>query len=122
MLAQQAAQPKPGTFTSETSQIAVRKGHSAGVRGIIRQLVEMQDLLLKDCRNPNVPAGYRAQCARAWDVLEERKRILRMKPKPRDIDVSDSVSRRKAKRMAPALILEAPPSQQDIEPSKESLP
>jgi len=73
-------------------------------------------MLMADILDPEVPAGYRAQCARAWDVLEERKRILRMKPKPRDIDVSERVAARKASRLAPPLILEAPPE----EPSKES--
>jgi len=29
-----------------------------------------------------MPASARASCARAWEVLEERKRILRGKPLP----------------------------------------
>ena len=84
------------------------------------QIVEMQALLLKDCKDEKTPAGYRAQCVRAWDVLEERRRILRMRPKPRDIDVSDHVAKRKASRLPPPLILEQPPTEADIQRDKES--
>jgi hypothetical protein len=31
----------------------------------------------------------------AWNTLEERKRILRMKPKPRDVEVKEKVKDRK---------------------------
>ncbi|MGO8928292.1 MAG: hypothetical protein ACLQU3_15600 [Limisphaerales bacterium] len=48
----------------------------------------MQDVLAKDALDPETTPSARAQVARAWEVLEERKRILRMKPKPKDIDVT----------------------------------
>ena len=32
--------------------------------------------------------GELAQLAKAWDTLEERKRVLRMKPAPKPVEVS----------------------------------
>ncbi len=46
------------------------------------EALAMQKSLLEAATDPDVPAGYRAQCARAWECLEERKRILRGKPLP----------------------------------------
>jgi hypothetical protein len=54
-----------------------------------QQVVEIQQLLLEDIRNPNTKAAARSSCARAFDILEERKRILRMKFKPGDVRASD---------------------------------
>lgn len=48
----------------------------------------MQQVLLTDALNPETPPRERAQVACAWERLEERKRILRMRPKPKDVDVS----------------------------------
>ena len=67
----------------------------------------MQQVLLTDALNTKTTAAARAQVARAWDVLEERKRVLRMKPKPKDVDVSP----RKTPGRRPASIIldEMPP-------------
>src|SRR5438552_1359327 len=51
------------------------------------QAVAMQHVLLADALKPETPPRERAQVARAWCELEERKRILKMKPKPRDVAV-----------------------------------
>jgi hypothetical protein len=48
----------------------------------------MQRVLKADVLNPETAPSARAQVARAWDVLEERKRLIRMKPKPKDIDTT----------------------------------
>jgi hypothetical protein len=42
----------------------------------------MQELLLRDACNPETKASVRAGIARAWDILEDRKRILRAQPLP----------------------------------------
>ncbi len=55
------------------------------------QACELQDLMLRDARDDKTTPSQRAQLARAWSELEERKRILRMRPKPKDIDVSKPV-------------------------------
>lgn len=48
----------------------------------------IQELLMRDMKSADTLPAARAQLARAWECLEERKRILRMRPKPKDIDVS----------------------------------
>jgi hypothetical protein len=45
-------------------------------------------MLLNDALAPKTPPNMRAQVACAWEKLEERKRILKMKPKPRDLDTT----------------------------------
>jgi hypothetical protein len=69
-----------------------------GRRGAITQVLDIQGMLYKDAMNPETSAGYRAQVARAWEVLEERKRILRMKPKPKDIDVDPAALAKQLKK------------------------
>ncbi len=64
-------------------------------------------MLWKDVMNPETPGSVRAQVARAWEVLEERKRIIRMKPKPRDLDTT---ARRPATK-APALMTFTEPTE-----------
>jgi hypothetical protein len=71
------------------------------------QAVAMQQMLLADALKPETPPRERAQVARAWAELEERKRVLRMKPKPRDVDVLE-LQRRKAINLAMRGIEEAP--------------
>jgi hypothetical protein len=46
------------------------------------QCVTIQALVQKDIENPTTKPSIRAGCVRAWDILEERKRILRGKPLP----------------------------------------
>ncbi len=58
-----------------------------GRRGALSQVVDLQRLLFADANNPETSASVRAQIARAWCELEERKRILRMRPKPKDVVV-----------------------------------
>jgi hypothetical protein len=49
---------------------------------------EIQDTLKMDIDAPKTAPAARAQLARAWDALEERKRVLRMKPAPKPIDTT----------------------------------
>ncbi len=58
------------------------------------QAVAIQRVLLDDALNPKTTASARAQLARAWCELDERKRIIRMKPKPRDTDVTPKPNQR----------------------------
>jgi hypothetical protein len=46
------------------------------------QAVEMQRRALADLKNPKTKPSVRAALMRAWDVLEDRKRILRGIPLP----------------------------------------
>lgn len=43
---------------------------------------EIQGLVMNDMRNPKTTPAARAQLARAWEAIEERKRILRGRPLP----------------------------------------
>ena len=61
----------------------------------------MQRLAFSKANDPKTSAAALAQLMRAWSELEERKRILRMKPKPKDIDVDPRNHRvRKPLRLA----------------------
>ena len=62
--------------------------------------LELQTLLLEDCRNKDTKPAVRAVCARTWDILEERKRVLRKVPMPKAIDVSKDKEQRRAARAA----------------------
>lgn len=44
--------------------------------------IELQRVLASVVKDPKTENKDRASCARAWEVLEERKRILRNKPLP----------------------------------------
>src|SRR5688572_8635089 len=68
-------------------------GHMFASRSY-RHCLEAEQLLMDDLRNPETTPGTRAQIARALDCILERKRILRMKPAPKPIDVSGSGRRR----------------------------
>lgn len=78
--------------------------------------LELQQLLLEDCRRKDTKPAVRAVCARTWEILEERKRVLRMKPLPKSVDVSQAKEQRRLARAA-----RKPPEPNWTEPSKESL-
>lgn len=46
------------------------------------QALEIQQLLMQDLKADDTKPIARAALARAWEVIEERKRILRGKPLP----------------------------------------
>jgi hypothetical protein len=58
-------------------------------------------MLLADALKPETPPRERAQVACAWERLEERKRILRMKPKPKDMDVDPVALAKRARKRIP---------------------
>ena len=80
------------------------------------QAVEIQRMLYQDCLDKKTRVMDRSQAARAWEVLEERKRILRMKPKPKDVDTTkppgemDMKKVKRVKVMVKPLELETPPA------------
>jgi hypothetical protein len=67
---------------------------------------------MDDCLNPKTPVHVRAALMRAWCDLEERKRVLRMKPLPKSVDVSQAKEQRRlaraARRPAEPTMIEAP--------------
>jgi hypothetical protein len=53
-----------------------------GKRNSLRQAIQLQQRVFEESNKPGVKPIELAQLARAWDCLEERKRILRNKPLP----------------------------------------
>jgi hypothetical protein len=64
----------------------------------MRQLLEFQDRLFAAGSASETKSKDLAAIACAWERLEERKRVMRMKPKPRDVDVS--VTSRASRRIS----------------------
>jgi hypothetical protein len=61
------------------------------------QALELQDLLMKDAREATLKPVSRAIVARAWRELEQLKREIKMKPKPKPatLDEIEKAKRRK---------------------------
>ena len=55
----------------------------------LQQLTEIQRLLLQDIQNKDTKPSDRSSCARAFEVIEERLRIVRGKFKAGDIRAAD---------------------------------
>jgi hypothetical protein len=71
----------------------------------LTQLLDMQDIVYRDVCDPLTTPTERSQAVRAWDVLEERIRILRGKTKAgsRNISVRESADGAGvSRRLAPA--------------------
>ena len=51
------------------------------------QITLMQQVAFRLSQDPKTSPSAVAQLLKSWDVLEERKRIRYMKPRPKDIDV-----------------------------------
>ena len=49
---------------------------------------KLQHLLVSRANDPECSASALAQVTRAWNELEDRKRILKMQPKPKDLDTT----------------------------------
>lgn len=84
-----------------------------GKKRSLSQLLDLQEQLYSKGMAKDIPPTALAQVARAWSELEERKRILRMKPKPKDVDVSEL--NRKLK--PPSSFLEVLPAQAKAKPT-----
>jgi hypothetical protein len=59
-----------------------------------RHLLEAEKAIVKDIQDANTKPAVRAQLARALVALLEEKRIQRMRPAPKPIDVSKRLRRR----------------------------
>jgi hypothetical protein len=72
---------------------AKRKTHK---HTILQQLRQMQEVLYLQVLDPNTKPVERAQCARAYEVLEERRAIIRMRPAPKPVEVPYRQKRQKS--------------------------
>lgn len=106
-------------LTSESAKLIQAKRRYKGPRNPKSELREMQQLLLVDIRNPKTPPHIRAQCVRAYDICEERLRILHGRPLPGqyrpDGNALPFLERRK--RKAPVAPLETLPDVAPKEPT-----
>ena len=85
----------------------------------VRQCLEMQESLYCVVRDQDAKPLERASCARSWDVLEERIRILRNRVKPgsRNVSVSEQPEKKRrpgARSIDPALTPEQVASEMKI--------
>lgn len=78
-----------------------------------RNCLEIQRLLVDDIRQAS--PKERPALVKAFDTILERKRILRMKPLPKAVDVTQMPRRMRAAAIAEHIELA------ELEPSKESL-
>jgi hypothetical protein len=88
---------KPGSLSTEQARaLALLNPHRARPKPR-SQILHMQASLLEAACDRSVPAHIRAACARSWDVLEERLRIMDGKPLPGQLrpDLEQRKQRRK---------------------------
>lgn len=64
------------------------------------QARELQELLMIAANDSEITPAALAQVARAWSELEERKRVLKMKPAPKPIDVSQKQRKPRSRAVA----------------------
>jgi len=69
-------------FTSDNAAAMGRRRQRNGRPKPRSQIIRMQASLLASATDPAVEPHIRAAAARAWDVLEERLRIIDGKPLP----------------------------------------
>ena len=66
----------------------------------VRQILELQQVLYNTTVDEQTKPLERASCARAWEVLEERLRILRGKPLPGQLQPGERPKRSGRRRIA----------------------
>jgi len=71
----------------------------------LAQIVDMQDQLLKAVLDPETEPQKKAQCACAWEKLEDRKRILKGIALPKPVDTT-KLSKSKQTHAAPMEYIE----------------
>jgi hypothetical protein len=74
-----------------------------GAHGDRKALVDLQRTMHKLAQDDNVQPHIRAQCARAWSDLQERKRIMDGKPLPGQLR-PDLQQVKQHKRKGPSLL------------------
>lgn len=111
--------PMP-TLLPEQAKAMNAKRITKGPRNPRADIIDMQRILIADIRNPKTMPHIRAQCARAYDVLEERLRILNNKPLPgmlRPDIAQEREAKRASKRKGPSLLpLPEVPSKESLSP------
>ena len=87
---------------SQSEQAKPSTAHR-GAHGDRKALVDLQRTMHKLAQDDSVPPHIRAQCARAWSDLQERKRIMDGKPLPGQLR-PDLQQVKERKRKGPSLL------------------
>ena len=88
MVAAAAPPAKTDAIMTDDAALTARIAHICKL-GSYRQVCEIQRLLMRDMMNPSTEPSDRSSCARSFDTLEDRKRILKMRFKPGDLRAAD---------------------------------
>lgn len=94
-------------MTTEQARALASLRRNPGNKSRKTEIRDIQRLLLEDIKKKSTEPHIRAQCARAYDVLEERLRILSGKPLPgmlRPDIAQEREAKRAGRRKAPSLL------------------
>jgi len=107
------------TLLPETARAMAALRTTKGPRNPRRMIIEVQQLLLKDIRKPNLSAATRAKCAVALERLEERLRILNGTPLPGMLRPDGDWRTPKKRKVAPIVALpEVAPKESLLPPDR----
>lgn len=87
----------------------------------VTQAIVLQQLLYDAAHKTEVAPAALAQVARAWCELEDTKRDIQMKPRPKPVDVA-ALDLAKRKRSAPAKGFTETPAEQKGKPAAKPEP
>lgn len=73
-----------------------------------KNAVKLQRLLIAAADKESVSPTELAAVARAWDVLEERKRVMKMRPAPKAIDPTKVNKPARKSELSPILAAPSP--------------
>ena len=76
---------------------------------ILRELREMQEVAYSLCRDSDAKPSDVAQLMRAYVACDQQRNVLRMRPAPKPIDVSDRQAKRRSRSQAVPLDGQDPP-------------
>lgn len=89
----------PSNITPEFAKVRNQRAERTRTRSHVRNLLDLQDMLLSDARRDDISTRERAYTALAWERLEERLRILRNRPLPGNLRPA-SEPRKRTRRIA----------------------
>ncbi len=108
----------PSPIPSPETQFPEQNGFEPGIDNLspIAQVKRMQRALYVASSKEGIDNRELAALACAWDRLEERKRVMTMRPAPKPIDVSDRTKIKRQRSHASPVMID--PSSPGPGPSK----
>ena len=112
-----AAKPNPGALNPRLATFdpvaCASRSHRDSKRTPLSQIIVMQEQLYAEVTNPKVKGHIKAACARAWEDLEERRRILLNRPLPGSLKPEPRQRKVKSIRAEPSDCVVSEPSVND---------